>query len=426
LAASVLAMLGLLAVIVAHPGKKPIPEADGQLESAEGASTPPESNAGSSLPEATQREPQQPIGPGSVSRLTPGPPANQVSTEAEPTPETRSLVATLVKIEAANGVVSPEQVATWRTNLQQLVQYGPAAVPAIREFLAQNTDLDFGKAGRDVLGYSSVRQALFDALGQIGGPNAVSVLAGTLQVVADPQEVGRVAQNLEKLEPGLHRQEALEAARQSLAMASQGKLPGSDVAPLFEVLQNYGDASVVPDLLHSAQQWGYYSMFALGQLPQSAGVPALIDVATGKEWPSGARDAAMAMIGQVAAQSPDARNALLDQIRQNKLTAYNWATLSGVLAGDQLHFEESAFDTSDGTIRSAGVNKVWISAGNQGFYAAPPAGGLSPEQINQQMELINELFEATTDANGQLALQRSKSRLISLLAANASATTPSP
>jgi len=37
----------------------------------------------------------------------------------EPTPATRQMVESLVKLDTTNGVLSPEQAATWRTNLAQ-------------------------------------------------------------------------------------------------------------------------------------------------------------------------------------------------------------------------------------------------------------------------------------------------------------------
>jgi len=63
------------------------------------------------------------------------------------------------------------------TNLQQLVQQGAVSVPAIREFLEKNADLDFGAAGSQALGFASLRRTMFDALQQIGGPEAVGAMA---------------------------------------------------------------------------------------------------------------------------------------------------------------------------------------------------------------------------------------------------------
>ncbi len=96
---------------------------------------------------------------------------------------------------------------------------------------------------------------MFDALTQIGGPEAEAALAGVLQTAADPREIALLAQDLDKLEPGQYRQTAVDAAQQTLAMASGHKLDASDVAPLFEVLQKYGGPGVVPELQNATGQW---------------------------------------------------------------------------------------------------------------------------------------------------------------------------
>src|SRR5262249_38271396 len=142
----------------------------------------------------------------------------------EPTPETRALVNSLVKPELLGGALTEEQGAAWKKNLKDLVDHGATAVPAIREFLNKNLDLDFGASSIQAVGYGSARAALFDALTQIGGPEAIAALTGTLQIAADPREVALLAQSLEKLEPDQHRQEVVDAARQTLDQWTDRKL----------------------------------------------------------------------------------------------------------------------------------------------------------------------------------------------------------
>src|SRR5260370_33992157 len=67
----------------------------------------------------------------------------------ELSPYSRQLVAGL----QLNGPLTAERIGEWKTNLQQLVQQGAASVPAIREFLEKNADLDFGAAGSQALGF---------------------------------------------------------------------------------------------------------------------------------------------------------------------------------------------------------------------------------------------------------------------------------
>src|SRR5436309_13851412 len=267
-------------------------------------------------------------------------PAHATGTVAplpEPTPYSRQLVESLCRLDQP--VQTPEQVAEWKQNFQQLIAQGPRAAGAILEFLQKNVDLDFGPGSG--LGYGSARAALFDALVQIGGAEGV---AGTLQVLqntADPREIAALAQNLEKLAPGEHRQEAIEAARDALAMAAAGKLEGADVAPLFEVLHSYGDTSVVTDLMQAAKQWNYYSAIALAELPDGGGVPALIDMAQGT---SSGRLNALEMLAQLSAQYPEARAALVEQAR--KISPNMWPYLAPLLAGDLYHYQDSALGSA--------------------------------------------------------------------------------
>src|SRR5260370_20270977 len=192
---------------------------------------------------------------------------------AEASAYTRQLVTALANLEAAKVPQTPEQAAEWKQNLQQLIQQGTAAIPAIQEFLDKNVNLGFGPQGSQLLGYDSARYAMFDALRQIGGPEGTGALAGVLQTTADPHEIALLAQNLEQLAPGQHTQEALEAARQALAMAGNGQLSQTDISPLFDVFAKYGGTSIAPELEQTSTTWKYYSAIALAQLPDGAGVP---------------------------------------------------------------------------------------------------------------------------------------------------------
>jgi len=97
-------------------------------------------------------------------------------------PATRQMVAGLTNLDFSRGPITKEQAEQWKQGLQGLIAQGTSAVPAIREFLEQNQELNFGAiAGGELLGQSSLRSALINGLAQIGGPEAMSVLAQTLQ-----------------------------------------------------------------------------------------------------------------------------------------------------------------------------------------------------------------------------------------------------
>ena len=320
-----------------------------------------------------------------------------VASLPEPTPYSRQLVNALCRLDQSPQ--TPEQVAEWNLNFQQLISQGPRAAGAILEFLQKNVDLDLAPAN----GFASVRTAMFEALVQIGGAEGV---AGTLQVLqstADPREIAVLAQNLEKLAPGEHRKEAIEAARDALAMAASGKLEGADVAPLFEVLHSYGDTSVVTDLMQAAKQWNYYSAMALAQLPDGGGIPALIEMAQGT---SSGKLNALEMLAQLSTKYPEARAALVEQAR--KISPNMWPYLTPLLAGDMYHYQDSALGSATPGKRS---NTAYVVLGNQHFYTAPEAEILTQDEINQRLAVIDELQSATSEPAALKALDRSRDLL---------------
>jgi hypothetical protein len=346
--------------------------------------------------------------------------AVQAVVHAEPTPETRQLVNSLVKLQPENGILTDEFAKEWKQNLQQLVQQGHVGIPAIQEFLSQNLDYVFGDTGRQFLGYSSARGAMFDALAQIGGPEAVAAMAGVLQTTADPREIAQLAQDLDKLEPGQHHQEAVNAAQQALALAGGQKLESSDVAPLFEVLQKYGGAAVIGELQKATGQWGYYGPISLAQLPDGAGIPSLVQMAQDPKISNATRDAALLSLAQVFDQSPQARSALVEQAKANGISEFAWRIMAPVLAGDRLGFLDSAFDNRQGVPEVAGL-RTTSTSDNQHFFSIP--SDVSQAQADQRISLIDEMLAATTDPVGQEVLQQSKSALANRLPQVAATTT---
>jgi hypothetical protein len=150
-------------------------------------------------------------------------------------------------MDLSQGTLTPAQAKQINQSLKDLVAQGTAAIPSIREFLARNASSVGDQKGGKMVEYSSLRIGLFDALKQIGGPEALEVSLSTLQNTGDPWEVAILARNVEQQAPGEYRQDILKAARESLAQASPDRLAGGDVGPLFQILQTYGDASVVAD-----------------------------------------------------------------------------------------------------------------------------------------------------------------------------------
>jgi hypothetical protein len=417
---AVVAAGALLVVLISHQNPKKAAEAGpssqptAQQESAPVQASAPHVEASAPPPAETIQPPPRVPAASRAPSVSLSPPAAPVPPVArpEPSPETRQLVNNLVKLQPQNGVLTEDFAKGWKQNLQALVQQGPAGIPAIQEFLANNLDYNFGDPGRQMLGYSSARGAMIDALAQVGGPQGVSALSGVLQNTADPREIALLAQNLDKLDPGQHQQELVSAAEQALAAASAQKQGSADVAPLFEVLQKYGGAAVVGELANASQQWGYYAPISLAQLPDGAGIPTLVQMANDPKASVMTRDAAYLSLAQVFDQSPEARSALVNQARANGYSEFAWRIMAPVLAGDQVEFLDSGFDNRQGAPQVAGVRSTSTSD-NQRFFSMPT--DLSPTQINQRLSLIDDMLAATTDPVGREVLQQSRSTLASRL-----------
>src|SRR6266516_6146728 len=87
-----------------------------------------------------------------------------------------------------------------------------------------------------LVGYSSLRIGLLDALAQIGGPEAAELSLQTLQKTGDAQEIAYLAKALEKqLPPEQFRPAAVSAASEALAQSITGPGDGRSPSPLFEV-----------------------------------------------------------------------------------------------------------------------------------------------------------------------------------------------
>ncbi len=144
---------------------------------------------------------------------------------------------------------------------ESLMEAGPEALPAIREFLARNEEIDYesslsgfskgaprdGKISTEFLLPPSLRLGLFEALKNIGGTDAEKILADTLATTGRGVEVAWLARALQEMAPDKYRDVALTAAREMLAhplaASSASALDKNDRNYLFGVLAMFGDAS---------------------------------------------------------------------------------------------------------------------------------------------------------------------------------------
>jgi len=139
-------------------------------------------------------------------------------------------------------------------DLEELIAAGPAALPAIREFLARNEDVDWdtfsgGGVPDDFVLPASLRFGLFDVAKRIGGEEAEKLLLATLSSTARGVELAWLARALQEMVPNKYRDDALAAARLLLARAPVANpaspLDRRDRDHIFSVLTMYNDASYV-------------------------------------------------------------------------------------------------------------------------------------------------------------------------------------
>jgi len=338
--------------------------------------------------------------PGGVVRAPESAPANS-SGPALPAPRGRGvsaataaeeLVERMRQPEFFSGGVSPQKAEQVIRSFKQLAEQGAAAVPAIREYLDRFQDIDFDAVGAGkLIGYPSLRIGLLDALGQIGGPEATDLSLQILENTGDPQEIAFLAKGLEKqLPPEQLRPIALAAASDALAQALGGESDGRNLAPLFEVLQKFGDQNVVGLLEQAAGKWNFYATLALAGLPDGAGVPALVKLAQDAATSGvGNVESALRPLAQAATQFPAARAALVEQARLNQVPDSAWPGIAASLEGN------------------------YILYGKQIFGSTAPPVVWSPEQINLRLELIDQMLAVTTSPAAVGALQNARAQVLS-------------
>jgi hypothetical protein len=190
----------------------------------------------------------------------------------------------------------------------------------------------------------------------------------------------------------------LGAVRETLAQLSETKQNSPEVAPLFQVLQTYGDPTVLADLENSVSKFGYYSTMALAGMPSGEGIPTLIRMAQERGASVSLRNEfALQMLAQVSAQYPDASAALVEQARLNQISETAWTKIATGLAGDQYQFSKNLTDNSLPLDNLSNLKTYHVQAGNQNFYSTPVTANGSEEQINQRRARRSNLLAVNSN-----------------------------
>jgi hypothetical protein len=303
----------------------------------------------------------------------------------------KELLASLTQIDGKTPV-TPDQAQAWKQALQQLVRQGPAAVPGIQEFLAQNQDTNYaGVAGAGQLGFPSLRSGLINALAQIGGPVATAAMLQLLQSSTIPSDIADLAKGMGDAATGQYQQEFLAAVRQQLFLAQQPQASrDTDVAPLFQILaaEAAGGAPVAEDIQQYGSAWAYYAAITLAHLPGGAGLPALAQMA---QTPGAGQAIALDSLAQMALANPQALDTLLTAAT-NGVSDSALAGMAPYVAGRQFVLPTAADQIPAG----APIQSIHMSAGNQNFLSYQVS---NPALAGQQIALVDQLLQVIPPAD---------------------------
>ncbi|MEO6033781.1 MAG: hypothetical protein ABIQ35_00845, partial [Verrucomicrobiota bacterium] len=187
----------------------------------------------------------------------PGRAAVDQRVEVEKQIDPRAVVEALQKLRANSA--DTKSARRILHHLETLIDAGNAALPAIREFLSRNEDIDYesslqsslkaakdGKIQIDFVFPPSLRFGLLDVVRQIGGADAEKLLADILGATGRGAEVAYLARVLDQMTPGKYRDIAVSIARDLLANPAAASTTGLDKYDrnfLFNLLTDFKDAS---------------------------------------------------------------------------------------------------------------------------------------------------------------------------------------
>lgn len=318
------------------------------------------------------------------------------------------LIERFAALQGITNALTLSQIEMIDQTLKQLTVQGATSIPAIAAYLESLSDFNLQSHG--LLGQPTLRAGLLQALSDIGGPEAVDLIAKTLQNAADPYEIGLTAALLEQHAPGQYRNDVIEAARESLAMAQRGELGGRDVAPLFQALQNAGAPEARAQIEGSASNWNYYGVMALAGLQDGSGISTLVQ----QTQQAGASDSAdtrfaWQMLAQYSGQNAEAQAALLNAAQANSVPASAWPKIITGLTGDQYMYGDPR---TGGERLSAvtGLKTYHIRVGNQNFFSLPLAS-LNPPDMAARRSVIDALLRFDLPAETLEMLRQGRNSL---------------
>ena len=403
-AGSVIGIIGLTRFLsLSAPTKGPSEILVASADEEQGPAVPIQSEAESN-PSTVKADPSPAANAGVVSA-----PEGRAAVPAEVQQLMARLTALLGSLKGKNDAIRPEALEAWKTGLRDLAAMGTIGIPAILQFMGDGTDVLFSRELRADLGQWSARTGMIQALRQIGGPESIAAMSQILDKPQTYQELALLAQSLEEANPGQHRDQTIAVARAQLAtaIAAPASSGSPDIAPLFEVLGAYGNTDSAQDLEAAAGHWRYYAMSALAQLPEGAGVPSLIRLAEPNS-PGGNRLQALQVLTELAPSNEAARDFLIAQAGSGGIPADYWSYLKQPLAGNQYFVADAVLTQYPPVSNWADLQTIHINAGNQTLYSIPSSASQTPEGIQRQLALIDQLSGFAQGAAAQTSLKQSR------------------
>jgi hypothetical protein len=327
----------------------------------------------------------------------------------------RGTVDGFVSRVARMSMITAARATYIERTLRGLAMRGPAGARAIADVLRRGDDVHFAMMiGGELVGHRTLREALIDTLGRIGGHAAAAVALEQIRRTTEPMETVMLARILEREEPGAHGDEVIQAASEALRAAEQGPVRASpDVGPLFGLLASYGGGRAVAELERTASRWEPYALIALADVPGGGGIPSVAALARRADAPLADVDLPFRILAQAAGDYDDAGDALLELARTGGIPDGTWAAIGESLAGRQLRLSSRMFDgTPLGSEGSAPVWKTYyVEWQNARYEEDVVSADWSDERVDRQLAFIADLRAAASTSAAEQALQHARDSL---------------
>ena len=148
-------------------------------------------------------------------------------------------------------------------------------------------------------------------------------------------------------------------------------------------------------------------MSALAKLPDGAGVASLIRFAEPNS-PGGNRLQALETLTELAPSNEAARDFLIAQAGSGGIPADYWSYLKQPLAGNQYFVADAVLTQYPPVSNWADLQTIHINSGNQTLYSIPSSASQTPDGIQRQLALIDQLSGFAQGAAAQTSLKQSR------------------